>query len=206
MKICAICKSSLSLSEFTKLSRSKDGLSTRCKFCVSKCNQKAYRDNRESRLEYSKEYGAKRYAENKESILKKQREAYAKNPQKKLEQNAKYRNSNPERELERQRIWRNENKEWSKAKWRNASSKRRAMIARNGVYLVSKKEISKLLSMPCIYCGTMEDLSIEHVVPIHRGGTHGIGNLATACIPCNSSKGKKFITEWRKQNPITRRY
>ena len=78
---------------------------------------------------------------------------------------------------------------------KNAYQKSRSLIVRQ-----TTKDIARLGKQPCIYCGTIEDLSIEHVVPIHRGGTHGIGNLASACKTCNSSKNKRFITEWRKRN------
>lgn len=51
----------------------------------------------------------------------------------------------------------------------------------------------------CRYCDSSEDLTCDHVVPLVRGGTNDIENLATACRPCNSSKGDKLLEEWRKQ-------
>ena len=51
----------------------------------------------------------------------------------------------------------------------------------------------------CQYCGEKDgEMHIDHVVPISRGGTNDIENLAVACADCNSSKGQKMlITEWR---------
>lgn len=40
----------------------------------------------------------------------------------------------------------------------------------------------------CIYCGSEEDLTIDHKIPQSRGGSDEIGNLATACRSCNASK------------------
>jgi 5-methylcytosine-specific restriction endonuclease McrA len=37
----------------------------------------------------------------------------------------------------------------------------------------------------CVYCGRRDALSIEHLTPQSRGGTHEYENLATACLPCN---------------------
>lgn len=43
----------------------------------------------------------------------------------------------------------------------------------------------------CKSCGTLDDLSIDHVHPISKGGSNDISNLQTLCRPCNVSKGSK---------------
>jgi 5-methylcytosine-specific restriction endonuclease McrA len=37
----------------------------------------------------------------------------------------------------------------------------------------------------------------DHVYPLSRGGSHGIGNVLPVCRPCNLSKGAKFLIEWK---------
>lgn len=49
----------------------------------------------------------------------------------------------------------------------------------------------------CRYCGSKGPLECDHVVPVSRGGGHELANLATACAPCNQSKGSKLLSEWR---------
>lgn len=49
----------------------------------------------------------------------------------------------------------------------------------------------------CAYCGIRAPLSMDHVVPIVRGGTHSVGNILPACTSCNCHKQARFITEWR---------
>jgi len=51
----------------------------------------------------------------------------------------------------------------------------------------------------CVYCGcdVSADPQCDHVHPISRGGQNSMDNLATACRPCNSSKGDKTPEEWR---------
>lgn len=50
----------------------------------------------------------------------------------------------------------------------------------------------------CVYCGSRATpLHCDHVVPVSRGGSDDIGNLATSCAPCNLSKGDKLLEEWR---------
>lgn len=51
-------------------------------------------------------------------------------------------------------------------------------------------------SFKCVYCGSVKNLSLDHIVPQSLGGSHSIGNLATCCIPCNCSKGAKTLREW----------
>jgi hypothetical protein len=48
----------------------------------------------------------------------------------------------------------------------------------------------------CAYCQSPAD-TLDHVLPLIRGGTNYEGNLAPACRSCNSSKSSKTITEWR---------
>jgi hypothetical protein len=48
----------------------------------------------------------------------------------------------------------------------------------------------------CRYCGKKVSNSsahIDHVVPLGKGGTSELSNLATACIECNVLKGDKLV-------------
>jgi 5-methylcytosine-specific restriction endonuclease McrA len=49
----------------------------------------------------------------------------------------------------------------------------------------------------CIYCGTTDNITIEHRIPLVRGGSNWASNLAPACRSCNCSKGKKTEKEFR---------
>lgn len=48
----------------------------------------------------------------------------------------------------------------------------------------------------CAYC-QRRATTVDHVVPLVRGGTNYEGNLAPACRGCNSSKGGLTLIEWR---------
>lgn len=48
----------------------------------------------------------------------------------------------------------------------------------------------------CLYCDARAT-TMDHVLPLVRGGTNHEGNLAPACKRCNSSKGGKTVIEWR---------
>ena len=56
----------------------------------------------------------------------------------------------------------------------------------------------------CAYCETplFGIFDVDHMIPISRGGSNGVENLAIACPPCNRSKSYKTAEEfwqYRKQ-------
>jgi len=48
----------------------------------------------------------------------------------------------------------------------------------------------------CIYCGTKSELTLEHILPLSRGGLDEPENAVWVCKKCNSSKGGKRLYEW----------
>jgi hypothetical protein len=61
-----------------------------------------------------------------------------------------------------------------------------------------KSQTFKRDSYSCVYCSRSDKkLHCDHIVPISRGGTNDLSNLATACERCNTSKGARTLKEWR---------
>ena len=52
----------------------------------------------------------------------------------------------------------------------------------------------------CVYCGSLDDLSIDHKTPQSRGGTDDMDNLQTLCRPCNASKRDMTHEEFVSRN------
>lgn len=51
----------------------------------------------------------------------------------------------------------------------------------------------------CIKCGSMENLTIDHIIPLSEGGTHYHTNLQTLCWDCNQKKASVTpFTFWQK--------
>ncbi|MCB9311012.1 MAG: HNH endonuclease [Lewinellaceae bacterium] len=48
----------------------------------------------------------------------------------------------------------------------------------------------------CNYCGSVDNLVLDHIFPKKLGGKDDAENLIFACRTCNSSKGKKDLMEW----------
>ncbi len=57
----------------------------------------------------------------------------------------------------------------------------------------------KISSGRCHYCGERfkpAELTMDHVVPIARGGLSVKNNLVAACTGCNSAKKASLLQEW----------
>lgn len=64
----------------------------------------------------------------------------------------------------------------------------RASGEKVGGYLKYKTEVLQRDGNACIYCGATENLVMDHIVPVARGGVGEPWNLASACRPCNAGK------------------
>ncbi|HEC22329.1 MAG TPA: HNH endonuclease [Chloroflexi bacterium] len=61
---------------------------------------------------------------------------------------------------------------------------------------LTKREIFRRDNYTCQYCGKRtSQLTIDHVIPRHRGGEHTWENLVTACPACNRRKGGRTPEE-----------
>ncbi|KAG8389227.1 hypothetical protein BUALT_Bualt02G0206900 [Buddleja alternifolia] len=60
---------------------------------------------------------------------------------------------------------------------------------------LSRKNIFQRDNFTCQYCSATENLTIDHVLPIARGGKWTWENLVAACAKCNSKKGQKTLEE-----------
>jgi 5-methylcytosine-specific restriction endonuclease McrA len=52
-----------------------------------------------------------------------------------------------------------------------------------------------LYGRPCMYCGGYGD-TVDHLVPLSRGGEHHPFNLGPSCSTCNCRKGNKTAEEF----------
>lgn len=54
----------------------------------------------------------------------------------------------------------------------------------------------------CAYCGQRlflnikNDIHVDHVIPLAKGGTNWPENIVLACKNCNSSKSDKLLSDW----------
>ncbi len=60
---------------------------------------------------------------------------------------------------------------------------------------VNRREILRRDHHKCQYCGSTKRLTIDHILPRSKGGTHTWDNVAAACERCNSLKGDRTPEE-----------
>jgi len=53
---------------------------------------------------------------------------------------------------------------------------------------VNRREVLKRDNHSCQYCGSNKHLTLDHVIPVSKGGQHKWDNVVTACEPCNQRK------------------
>lgn len=55
------------------------------------------------------------------------------------------------------------------------------------------KQVLEFYNYTCAYCGKSipDCYTLDHVIPISKGGPHAIDNVVPACLSCNSGKGNR---------------
>jgi 5-methylcytosine-specific restriction endonuclease McrA len=103
---------------------------------------------------------------------------------------------------DRRRRWHAANPERARELGRAAERRRRTRLAGGEVLTVTAQDWTALCARygnRCAYCGAPGPLQKDHIIPITRGGRHAIGNLLPACKSCNTSKGNRLLSEWRRR-------
>ncbi|MBE9019212.1 HNH endonuclease [Chroococcidiopsidales cyanobacterium LEGE 13417] len=62
--------------------------------------------------------------------------------------------------------------------------------------------LKKLFNNRCAYCSKAVSLTLDHFVPVAKGGPDCLGNLIPACLSCNSSKRDLDAQEWYERQPF----
>ncbi len=176
MKYCPRCNSTKPLEDFNKNKNRCDEYQGYCRPCQNSRNVQWKEDNRARYLAQKKA----RYENNKEKHNEGVRRWQKENPEKVAAINARYTQNHKE-----------------KVYFKN--HRRRIKIKSNAL-VVLDKEIKRLYSSNCIHCGTTENITMDHLIPVSRGGRHSIGNIVPMCQKCNFSKHSKLYAEWRYGN------
>lgn len=196
LKTCSTCKQEKTLDQFSKDRTQPSGLNYQCKACRSAVNKRGYHQHKPvtvteqtcTKCQVTKPadefYREARY---KNGLMTRCKSCFtaATVASRTVEQTRaatkRYRKRHPEMVREANRRIKamrrtNERRRWTPADWDR-------LVAR--------------FDGCCAYCGERKDLTLDHVVPVSRGGRHAAGNFLPACVSCNSSKNDKFLAEWR---------
>ena len=100
-----------------------------------------------------------------------------------------------DRRLEDNRQWKKANKE----KVNNYNRKRRELKKGVSDYKFSithESELKAKFNNECFNCGSGENLTLDHHIPLSRGGQLERGNVSLLCSSCNSKKHNKLPEEF----------
>lgn len=173
-KTCSRCKQVKPIDEFGIHRKTSDGHYSQCLIC-----------HRQARAEYRKRQS--------KNIAIQQANNYQRNREKRIAYAMERIYADLPRHYNYVAVSKKRNHLAIAADTRRRNAKRKS----NGLFVISKKELQRLHRGPCFYCGATEQITIDHVIAIARGGIDGIGNLVPACKSCNSQKRQLTIMEWR---------
>lgn len=119
-----------------------------------------------------------------------------------LERQARYCKTHPEKVAESQATYHRTHLEARRA----IAEKRRAKYSNTPIdELLTSAEWLAILAQAdghCAYCDKEAKLTLDHVIPLSKGGTHSKDNVVPACLHCNSSKGNRTLEEWNAKRLI----
>ena len=221
MKICAKCGVKKTDDLFYRAS--SGGPMNQCKDCTRKARKLRYWINpeksRAATREYSKKYPDKRRSSyrnylstHKKEYLEYQRCWRERHKEQQLEYGRKYRLENKEKLSQRAKenyitirdgvIARVKQYKQTHPITRKSSKHRRRVMERTAIGHFNDEEWRKLTSdcgNVCACCKQEKTLTVDHIVPLSKGGTNKIENIQPLCLSCNSRKHDKTINYMRAE-------
>ncbi len=184
-KLCKLCNVEKDLSEFPKNGKDRYGnvmYRPECKPCHSEDKKRRYAEDGKTAERQKAQKRVRYYTDEKFKVAnitrstKWQSNKYANDPE--------WRDWNNKRGY----AWKKTPK--GKACSQTAHSNRRSRLKGATISddaLALEKQF-RLSMTKCANCETTERLSLDHIVPLSKGGIHDIDNWQCLCVPCNSRK------------------
>jgi HNH endonuclease len=165
-------------SENTKAYKRKDPEKVRSK-------DRAYRlKNKENHQQQDKKYRL----ENKEDIQRRKRNYRLENPEKIKKQKHDSYERNKEKHQIKTRIYRQNHPEMAYMLQEQRRA-RKLNAPLNDLTKQQWQEIQVVHDYRCVYCHRKSTrLTMDHIIPLSRAGSHTASNIVPACISCNSKK------------------
>ena len=166
MKVCNYCKKEVQEEHFNQ-----QRCSEKCKNGAKLQSQKKYKLSKKGNISNQKWVQSKRRKENERN----------------------YRRKEDYKEQNRKRVRRFNKTLKGKILKANMDAKRRSYLKNNGKFtLIEWKNKLKEFNYRCVNCGTDKNLTIDHIIPLSKGGSNKISNIQPLCGLCNSKKSNKL--------------
>lgn len=200
LKKCSKCGIVKELSEFYKRPSAENGHRAECKECSAALSRKYHQSHRKEQAEAGRKY---RQSHKREEV-KRHSEYRLSHKIEITEKDRKYYQSHKIEESERSRKYGLTEKGKLSRKRRNHN---RRTLMRNIQATLTVEQWSKILIIQknkCNICGKRFSITlpstIDHIIPLSKGGTLVFENVQALCRSCNCSKGAKsntqFIQTW----------
>ena len=190
----------------------------KCAACGKAASHKRYHDDPEKHRALAREYRR----ENPEKVKDANHKSWLKHKEAYLEINRKWRRENPEKAKASVKKWRENNQEGLFEYGRNRRKRDRERINENnrrwkkenpvkiralnhrrktnrtkagGNYTAAEwNALVKHYGGKCLCCGRDDvTLTVDHIIPVSKGGTSNIDNLQPLCLSCNAGKRDNTI-------------
>lgn len=206
MKTCTHCNRDFPANReyFHSHKQGMYGLRSQCKACYT-AKVDIYRSNHKDKVAvWLKRWRSKNGEKIREYAKKhgtpEKRKAYRINHREQLREYHRLRYlHNKEKYQEQGRAWRMANP----LKRRQSVNRRRAKRVLAGGFHTADQiaELHTRQDGKCFHCSVEFNgvFTEDHIIPISRGGTDWIDNIALMCQSCNSSKGTKLLHEWHPE-------
>ena len=101
----------------------------------------------------------------------------------------KYRSANRELMRKRDNAWKKAHPEITRAQWQRRRARKKNIESEYYDF----KAICAHYNNHCVKCGEQKPLTVDHIMPISKGGPDIASNIQPLCLSCNSSKGARHI-------------
>lgn len=202
IKRCRVCGREKPLADFYKDRGAKDGLCSKCKDCAKRDANRWYAEHSEQAILRVRQYHAEHRAQataqcrvyretHQEQVKAQQRQAYRDNAEERKAAVREYKNQNPEKASAACKRWKQEHpRRVNEINGVRAAKRRTSGLC--DLTIQQWDAIKAAHDYRCAYCGERPDvLTVDHVVPLAKGGNHTASNVVPACSHCNYSKGAR---------------
>lgn len=163
-------------------------------------SKRYYHEHKEEQAAYQKAYRLTHH----EAVYARQHRWYEQNKSRVIAKATECNRSNPKRKENCQAYYRSHKDEARAGVVLRRARQAAATIGDIEAIRALYKRIRNARRVACHWCGhniPKGHRTVDHVIPLAKGGTHCVTNLVPSCAPCNRKKHTKLPHEWHALQP-----